>query len=219
MSHTENRKARFYPRLDALEARNCPACTGVFDPATHVLTITGTPASDVCTLSTLGGDIRLDNLPIPGNPTVTSTDLIQIQTGDTNDLITIDLGGGVFAPGFTPEASGQSEIEFQIDSGGNSQDNLVIRGTPGPDDFSFGLLNGVAQVNLDADDDVDIISNAAPLEFYAYGGTGDDRISAAGDAVVGGPFQAIGLYGEAGNDILIGGEGIFNTFGGGPGDD
>jgi Ca2+-binding RTX toxin-like protein len=221
MTRTRNRRTTFRPRLAALEARACPSCTASFDPLTHVLTITGTPASDVCTVSTLNGEIQLDyqTIPTPVTPTVNNTDLIQIQTGDSNDLITIDLGGGVFAPGATPEASGLSEIEFEIDSGATSQDNFILRGTLGNDDFSFGLRNGLAQVNLDADDDVDIVANAAPLEFRAYGSRGDDRISAAGDPVVGDPFQAIGLFGEGDNDILIGGEGIFNTFVGGPGDD
>src|SRR5262249_58902345 len=67
--------------------------------------------------------------------------------------------------------------------------------------------------------DGDSPSNAAAREYRVYGGRGDDRISAAGDPVVGDSFQAIGLFGEGGNDILIGGEGIFNTFEGGPGDD
>src|SRR5262245_19393248 len=159
MTRTRNRQTNFRPRLDDLEARTCPVCTAFFDPGTHVLSITGTPGSDVCTVSALNGDILLDGQPILFNPTVTNTDLIRIATGDSNDLITIDMTNGVFGPGFTQEASGLSEIEFVIDSGGNSQDNFVLRGTSGNDDFSFGLINGRAQVNLDSDDDVDITAN------------------------------------------------------------
>jgi Ca2+-binding RTX toxin-like protein len=88
--------------------------------------------------------------------------------------------------------------------------------------FDLGLSAGVPTINLNGDDDADLTTNTF-IECGVYAGAGNDRVNGAGGPAVGGPFQGLGLLGEAGNDTLIGGgEGMFNTFNtfdGGPGND
>lgn len=209
---------RFLPCPDWLPDRLMPACMAAFDPVNHFLSITGTTLNDICTVSTgAGGDILLD-----GNPTgatMTNTDTIDIFTDDGSDFILLDLTNGLFGPGFTAEASGQSEIEVRVHSGDDNQDTLFVKATLGNDVIDAGFTGGLPHVNLNGDDDVDLITNAV-LEFSIYGQRGDDRISGAGTPVVGTIFQnALGLIGEDGNDTLTGGVGLFNTLDGGPGDD
>src|SRR5689334_14214754 len=76
------------------------AATCVFDPSSHTLTITTVPADIVTTVS-----VKADG-SICGGGSVTNTDTIQLfQQGFEVDF------QGIFEPGFTPEASGRSEIE------------------------------------------------------------------------------------------------------------
>src|SRR5262245_58864961 len=166
---------------EALESRWTPAAVASFDVNSHVLTITGASFADTCTVSRLGDDIRLNGAGIAGSPTVTNTDRIVIKTPGH---VTVDMRNGVFGPGFTPEATGVSEIEFEIDTKDTPQTQFHLFGTMGPDRFDYGVKNDVPQINLNADDDVDITTNKL-LEFYVHGQGGNDRLNGQGSPVVG----------------------------------
>jgi Ca2+-binding RTX toxin-like protein len=217
MNCTNGRRDRFRPRLEALEARRTPAFAALFDPLAHVLWVTGTAFPDAGTIDRdLAGNIRLDGNLIPGLPTVTNTDTINIATGDSRDFVQIEMANGLLAPGFTPDATGQSEIEIHVDAGPVA-DDIWIKGTQANDTIDAGQVGGQTLVNVNGDDDADIVVTAV-AGLGLSGQDGNDRLSGAGTPVVGAAV-GVGLYGDNGNDILIGGEGIFNSHFGGPGDD
>jgi Ca2+-binding RTX toxin-like protein len=226
---SRERGRRLVPRLEEMETRLTPSVAALWDPASHILTLQGTAGNDACVLSRdANGTILLDPdgpggmpaAPIDVSCTVDTTDQIEVFLGDGDDSFVLDETGGPFGPGFTAEASGTSEIEIVLDGGDSLHDVLTIRGQLGNDTIDLGMTNGTPVVNLNGDDDFDVWAGNME-EFLVFGQRGDDRISGAGTPAVGTAFTAggLGLFGEDGNDTLISGEGIFNTFIGGPGDD
>ena len=109
----------------------------------------------------------------------------------------IDLTNGGFAPGATPEGTGTSEIEFEIDlMTGNETtaqpDSVAISGTGAADTLRLGTLG----INANGDDDADITGPAGGAittiraESYEVWVRADpDTISAAGSADVGGTLR------------------------------
>lgn len=191
------------------------------EPA-HLASVT---ATDGFTKVVRSGDaIQLDDghQPVPctgGTPTVLNTDLIQIaHTGESAS--TVDLRGGPFAPGFTAEPVGASEIELQF----LGPTFLDVRGSAGADRLS--LASG--GVNLDGDDDADVTGAFTTLLIEGRGG--NDRLSPqAGyttvsprrvllgqggrDTLIATPDGAV-LHGGNGRDRLLGGRGDDNLTGG-----
>jgi hypothetical protein len=127
------------------------------------------------TLSIGGGAIQADGANCQ-TATVNNTDTITV-VGDDGDQerVTLDLGGGPFAPGATDEGDGTSEIEIHLDLGAKASvvpppyepvPDLLVLGTGGSDRFTVthaGFLNDPL-VNLnaggagnDADADVDFV--------------------------------------------------------------
>jgi Ca2+-binding RTX toxin-like protein len=163
--------------------------------------------------------------------TVNNTDRITV-TGDAQagQQVVLDLGGGPFAPGNTPEASGRSEIEFEVNLGGGVQEMMTVVGSDGPNTFRFGanamMLNG--------DGDVDLSPMDVPVVVRGRGG--NDFVSGAGGSGTGPRFPRITtleggpgsdrlrsgegaeLFGQGGNDVLIGGP-RFDLMEGGAGND
>jgi hypothetical protein len=151
----------------------------------------------------------------PTSPTVANTDTIVMP-----DESTIDLRGGPFAPGASPEADGSPEIEFEI-SGYDYPVDLFLGG--GDDHLTAGVLGARSLgINLnpsDADTDADVVLTSDELRdanVSIHGGAGDDVIDTGG-----GPgFDArsrvsIGLlHGDAGDDTLIGADGYDFIVGG-----
>jgi Ca2+-binding RTX toxin-like protein len=142
-----------------------------------------------------GDEIQTDNghgvIKCAGpSATILDTDLIQVtHTGRSADVI--DLRGGPFAPGASPEAQGVPEIEFQY----VGQTFLNVRGTPTADRLAFGA----GGVNLNGDDDTDVTGSFTVLLLEGRGGA--DLISPQGDY-----RRAAGrrvLLGGGGRDILI----------------
>jgi Ca2+-binding RTX toxin-like protein len=250
------RATTFRPHLTALEDRANPT-TAVFNPFTHVLTITGTEGHDSIKLSVADGNILLNDAAIAGSPTVATTDSIHIATGDniehndeggvsgTNspDDVTLDWSGGVFAPGYTAEPSGLSEIEITMDPGrfwGTNaiswEDFLILRGGAEDDQIDIGRARGSDRINLNGDNDADIqlldyypahlSINATRIKVYT--GAGDDQVNAAGGPVVGAaytgwnlsgfPDTGLSINGDTGDDVLIGGAKDTRIIGG-PGND
>jgi Ca2+-binding RTX toxin-like protein len=141
---------------------------------------------------------------------VGNTDAVHVVSdGD----VTIDPATGPFRPGFTPESTGTSEIEFDVAF--TSPQVLAIDGTPGPDD----MVIGVKGVNVDGDDDADVtFVNAARVVLFAD--AGDDELSALGGSGTGNTASMpLELWGGDGNDVIDGGSGPDILVGGRGSDD
>lgn len=143
---------------------------------------------------------------------VSTTDLIVVNGNGVADSLVIDLGGGYFEPGLTPEGgSGINEIEWRLGTAGSASDveALTILGNATNDVITIGagLVYDVANppawdeeadpdgdagletgfVNLNEDDDADIFLD-----------TGIARPA----GILGG--YGISAYGQVGNDKLSG---------------
>jgi hypothetical protein len=195
-----------------------------FDETTHVLSISTTEKGQdfAGKLRRFGDDIRLIGIFGPqilcdGSPTVTNTDLIEIRTKGVSG-VDIELEGGAFAPGLTPEADGTSEIEFTVD--GTDSGIVSVQGSPGKDRFRFMAAAGVSGLNLNPggkDSDVDVelpdVRKGGPI-FIADGEKGDDTIE-----VVGRPLLLPAMAGGKGNDTILAAGAIGAFIDGGPGAD
>ena len=134
--------------------------------------------------------------------TVTNTDEVVVTGQLSNVALFIDLGMGPFAPGAVAEATGVSEIEFDL--GGLAffpGSALVILATSGPD----AITAGAAGINLNGDDDADVFLPGGSIDTIYLGGQGgDDTISTTGGNGTGGGTagQRFHLNGGPGNDVL-----------------
>lgn len=167
------------------------------------------------------------SFPPPGDPiataTVTNTDSIGVMGAGGNETLTLDLGGGLFAPGKTSELD-SPEIEFTVDLGGGAVDELVILGSSGPDFVVFGFagINGSA-INMYAyENNPDFDATAVGVESFimnARGGDPFDIASGSGGFGTGAAFPfPLELTGGEGIDLLAGGTGP-DILRGGPGHD
>lgn len=135
-----------------------------------------------------------------GGATVDNVDTVVVTGANATELVGLDLSGGPFAPGATPEGTGISEIEFQLDLGAGN-DTLVVQG---------GILNekirlGSAGINWNGDGDADVMLTAVQT-VTVNGGDGSDTISGSGGLGTGGLFQLpLTQNGDAGGDRLRGG--------------
>jgi len=197
-----------------------------YDAGTHSAAVLIDAAS--FRLYTLGGAIR-SNWRIPqtgfvevdapcGAGTVTNTDRVTVTGhafGMFGACLGIDFAGGPFAPGFTPEADGTSEIEFDVTMSGPEIACVSVTRSTG----NVVMRAGDRGINLNADaerlvatPDVDVTMHGVEQLFFATG-AGNDEISGAGGLGTGGPtsipmFISGGpAYGQpaGGSDRLIGG--------------
>ena len=157
-------------------------------------------------------------------PTVRNTDTMRIVLADVS-FVDLDLGGGAFAPGATPEPEGASEIEIELNVDLGTAD---VYGTSGDDEWHWGAGGANPALNLnprqadDRDVDVSIIGTQdAYGALVANGGDGDDTIIAAPNARVRGQLIA---FGNAGDDrlstpVISGEHEIGAELHGGPGHD
>lgn len=156
-------------------------------------------AGETATIGRTGADITLNGAACGGG-TVANTDTITVTATGVPTEIVIDLTGGPFAPGLSPEADG-SEIEITINLPTGTP-TLRILGSTGVD----RLVAGAGGINLNSDEttaDVDVTITGAPT-LVMDGGDGDDILSLAGGAGTGAGRQG-SLLGQAGNDLLLGG--------------
>jgi len=126
-----------------------------------------------------------------GPPTVFKVDRVQVgHSGRRGDRI--NLTGGPFAPGATPEPAGASEIEFVY----TDPTVIDIHGSGGADRLALGPASGI---NLNGDDDVDV---SGPFTMIVLeGGAGDDLIGPQSD--YSGTGAHLVIAGGGGNDNLI----------------
>ena len=171
------------------------------------------------------------------NATVARIDRIVAVGGPGHQAVTIDLTGGPFAPGVTPEGDGEGEIEFEV-ALGSGEDRLTVRGSDGIDSIVLGseginlnapapAAQGQAARPDEVTGDADVAAREVE-ELVARAGGGADVVSAAGGEGTAEPFPAAleidgglgadNLTGGLGADTVLGGEGS-DVLDGGPGDD
>lgn len=144
-------------------------------------------------------------------PDVENTDLISVTDfSPGSSVFTIDLTGGPFAPGQEgAESVGDTspEIEFVVDLGFGSSDELVILGDGGSDH----IVLGGDGINLNAGDeptlaahDADVSTTSVELHTIRSNG-GADTVDGRGLDQLD-PFPArMQVFGGAGDDDLFGG--------------
>ena len=203
------------------------ATTCDFDPGLGLVNVSMTNDNDT-TLVAVGasGDIQVrGGGPVltctGGSPTVTNTDTVLVvdnsdnpntpASGDGNTRVSI-IDPGAFGPGKTLEQGNPawSEIEFIL-NGNNGNDELLLSGTPGADNWVLG--NGGVNWNAGSGDPSPDSETLASTFSHILldGGDGDNVISAQGGAGTGAAYSRntfLELSGGAGNDTLEGGDTI-----------
>jgi hypothetical protein len=141
------------------------------------------------------------------DPTRFNTDRVRVRARaqSVDDLeFKLDLAGGPFAPGFSDEGDGSSEIEFSVPFPAGSGSRVPIFGRRGPDRIVLGHLPHRQGANLNAAEDVD------DPDVRIRGGTflvyGFDVVSARGGGGFIGPYRrSLFAVGTRGDDLLSGG--------------
>lgn len=226
---------------------------GELGPQGNVLRVHITDDDETATIARAGDAIEVQEddyffssasgpLACAGGPaTVTNTDAVQVLAATPaidSSGVTVDLGGGDFAPGATDEGDGTSEIEITASLLGDG-DFVFLLGGAGEDAIRLGSTGTGLGANLNAGDegapDVDLEvqeSNGIGVS----GGGGDDVLDASGgpefsselqgeqiisfiyggggDDILGGTSQADFLSGSGGRDRLSAGRGNDYTVGG-----
>jgi Ca2+-binding RTX toxin-like protein len=197
--------------LVASPALAVPTC--VFDAPTATVTI-DVGNGETAAIARSGDAITLDGAPCDV-ATVTNTDAIVVNGTGIPAEVVIDLSGGEFAPGLTPETdTGNSEIEFTINLPAGSPTVRIV-GSAGSDN----IVSGAAGLNLNAIEavgDADVLIVGLPTVIVG-GEAGNDVLSVAGGSGTGAPSTA-SLDGGPDGDLLIGAAGG-NSFTGGLGPD
>ena len=201
------------------------AISCVYTSGNHKVTVTYDPVNpnNETVLIARSGNAIFVNFAPCGGATVFNTNTIAVTGGPGRQHLSVNLAGGPYEPGFTPEGGGVSEIEIQVDLKAGT-DSLAIQGSLGDDNLTIGT-NGV---NLNGDGDGDLITPTEPEEWSVSGDDGLDTISAAGGPGAGAALEdRIFITGGDGNDAVTGGDGTdqlsgdndADTVTGGAGDD
>jgi hypothetical protein len=154
--------------------------------------------------------------------TVTNTDTIVVRGSSPVVNVIIDLVGGPFAPGLTPEADGSSEIEFQVDllaspdGSPEEVDIVAVFGGSPSDNIRSSLISGTLPegINLNASEpaeDVDVAAAGAE-GLFVFASRGNDRLTGSAG------FSFEGFFGGEGSDTILGGMGRDFLAGGGGND-
>jgi Ca2+-binding RTX toxin-like protein len=155
-------------------------------------------------------------------PTVSNTDTVLLDEAPNVDEggAEIDLSGGRFAPGKTPEADGSGEIEITVRLNGDDGYAEVVGG-PARDALQLQQQEPGTVVNLnagsEAQGDFDLTLKDAEYQDV-HGGGGADRLSLLPGGSI--PeflsyFSSLSIDGGNGGDVLVDGRGSSFTSGGG----
>lgn len=175
-----------------------------YSPASRTLSVIASGGSEA-TIRRAGPEIRVSEsfeprLSCASVPvTVAGTDSIE-ALAKVGSSAWIELAGGSFAPGATPEADGSPEIEFTL----SGADFAEVIGGRGADHFKFLRRDGQNGVNLNADEDDDLdvtVVEKNPAFFVAFnGGGGADMLDAGRN-----PGPSMFAVGGRGDDTLVAG--------------
>lgn len=191
--------------LTAVPARAAPTCA--FDAQTGIMTVlVGT--GETAVLARSGDAITLDGVGCD-TATVTTTDSIVVDGSAGGANVTLDLSGGPFEPGMTPDPDGTSEIEITLTVPGTS--TVLIVGSAQADHFVLGA-DGANLNAAETSADADVLIVGTPA-VTIQGMAGADTLSVAGGAGTGAPSSAT-LSGGADDDLLLGGLGGSSLDGG-----
>lgn len=128
-----------------------------------------------------------------------------------NDGYFVDESNGPFIHATT----GNPEIKIDALTTGGGLPMLTVRGTSANDHIITGAKG---KVDLTGDFDTDLTIESGVSELIVRGGPGDDTLDGGGYAGVGPSTVHEDLFGELGNDILVGGR-EHDELDGGEGDD
>ena len=142
-----------------------------------------------------------------------NTDRVRVVGDEGDQTLYLDLGGGRFGPGITPEGTRYGEVEISFEAG-RGTDEIDVWGTAHADH----LVGSIAGFSLNADGDVDgwawgleavkLFGLGGPDTLRVNGHGGD--VSASGDDgsdLVAGDRFAERLSGGFGDDVIVGGDG------------
>ena len=196
-----------------------------FDIATHRLTVTFHNDDANGGIVRDGDDLVVEDVFGPlgcagaQDPTRFNTERVRVRAraASVDDLdFELDLRRGPFAPGFSDEGDGSSEIEFSVSLPAGSASRVPIHGRRGPDRIVLGHLAHGQGANLNAAEDVDdpdVTIRGGILLVYGFRGA--DVISArGGDGFIGPYPRSVFAFGARGDDRLIGGPKRDDLFGG-----
>src|SRR5262245_16783506 len=186
-----------YLMISAVPAQAAVTCD--YDAVHRQVTLESTAAEPLQLTVGAGGAIFFDDNTddADGDPcqtaTVNNTDGITVLPGANVEL---DLSGGPFAPGETPEANGESEIEFDVDGTVHGGNNLDVEGSSGNDSIVVGnglnaptgsiVMAGAINWDGDGDPDVTFAENGnGANDLDVYGNNVDDTISVNGGSGTG----------------------------------
>jgi hypothetical protein len=138
----------------------------------------------------------------------TNTDTIAISGPITNALdgYIVDLSGGSFTPGLTPETDGNAEIEIVATNSAAAQATLTVEGGAGHDEMRAGANGAVDLGDTDIDRDPDIVMPAGAFSLRLRGNDGDDTLNGQGFGT-GNATMPLSIRGGNGKDQLEGGSG------------
>lgn len=186
---------------------------GLAGPTGDALAISTTAFADAVAVQRNGDRIVVsDDLRVKrvgcGGPTVSSIDSIELATQQEETSLYLDLVGGLFRPGASPEDEPWSEIEIEIEWPFGF---LGIGGRPRDDVLRFGEVAGDSVADLNGDGDVDVDANVLG-SLIVRGRHGNDVLDASGGRVV--SFQSpsfaplttsANIEGGSGDDAIYGG--------------
>ena len=226
------RRLAFGAALACVAAGSAPALAGAspctYNPTTKVASIVDSSGDKQLRVGVNGDQIFSQD---GGNPalscvgggsvaTTANTDRVSVfaQAKGASDGIVIDQLRGAFAPGASPEADGNSEIELALSG---QSGHLSVFGTPGNDVIRVRPLDRVstiAAIGFGADDDDDVTFTASDVALV--GGDGADLLSGQGyGSDLADPARLpIGFSGGNGDDDIRGGLGV-DHFSGNAGND
>jgi Ca2+-binding RTX toxin-like protein len=185
--------------LAAAPAGAAVSCS--YTAGNHTMTIDLTANGDFVSIQRSGATILVDSASC-GGASVTNTNKVVLNGSAGAQSVSISMFGGPFEPGFTPEGSGISEIEFEGSLLAGT-DSIAIHGTTGPDT----IIAGLGGFNLNTDGDADVTTGGIEQRTI-FGDSGADTLSAAGGLGTGAILaDRVSISGDAGNDIVTGGDG------------
>ena len=198
-----------------------------FDLAAHTLSVNVTDLKVVARVQRKGDEIvvRVGTTQLDcAGPTPTVSNVDEISAFARSELA-LDIRNGPFAPGFTNEGDGSSEIE--VEARFSRTGGLRVRGSSRGDSIALGEVTDGHAVNLnsrEATRDADVTVDGGLNVISILGRGGNDRVTARGGPGFTGPLDTqmtvsagIGrdrLVGTANRDLLGGGAGPDYVVGG-----